>query len=506
MTAERAINPNIFDVYADSSIVLPIVLANLMSDLLWRLSAAITPDPDPSPGFPPFLRGAQHIIDRHFTHLSPGKVAEINGTLDLETERALHGDDVITRATEVIVRNVRWRIDQGLFSADDPLLDLIAGGRFPAYAYANIDVLHACRRLAGGSSRPEGITSCLDETALLAALLMTKPTEGIDGICILATPTHYSVLGWQGLDGWWFYGKHELLDQAAYRARVEERFGGDPDLGIHDRIDGLDRIISRRGTLDLAARRSSIPRDEIARVAEAVGRFMGAIPPALQQAIDDGIEVHEPSTFDSLFAHCLELDSAEEVRHHIRAVAQADGPASSAAQEVLACYRLLDIADPGAYVAAARRGTATAAARSEVRGVADALSIARGISLGPSVLGDRDRIAMPDETLHLRTGTDRDRALLIHVLLETPQSPIQTLMLEDDSIVMGDDWCISATTLEQVEAPPSHLVRVRLSRPMREPARHHPHPNSRQNSQTATAPEREWEPELGPAATGAQDQ
>lgn len=98
MTAERAINPNIFD-------------------------------PDPSPGLPPALRGAQHIIDRHFTHLSAGKVPEINGTLDLETERAL-------------------------FSADDPLLDLITGGRFPAYAYANIDVLHACRRLAGGSSRP----------------------------------------------------------------------------------------------------------------------------------------------------------------------------------------------------------------------------------------------------------------------------------------------------------------------------------------------------------------
>jgi hypothetical protein len=77
---------------------------------------------------------------------------------------------------------------------------------------------------------------------------------------------------------------------------------------------------------------------------------------------------------------------------------------------------------------------------------------------------------MPDETLHLRTGTDRDRALLIHVLLETPQSPLQTLMLEDDSVVMGNDWCISATTLEQVEAPASHLVRYRLSRPMREPA------------------------------------
>ena len=87
-----------------------------------RTSSTLTPRQDC------LQRGAQHIIDRHFTHLSPGKVPEINGTLDLETERALS-------------------------SADDPLLDLITGGRFPSYAYANIDVLHACRRLAGGSSR-----------------------------------------------------------------------------------------------------------------------------------------------------------------------------------------------------------------------------------------------------------------------------------------------------------------------------------------------------------------
>ena len=86
-------------------------------------------DPDPSPRFLPAPRGAQHIIDRHFTHLSPGKVAEIKGTLNLETERAL-------------------------FSADDPLLDLIAGGRFPAHACANIDVRDACRKFAGSSSRP----------------------------------------------------------------------------------------------------------------------------------------------------------------------------------------------------------------------------------------------------------------------------------------------------------------------------------------------------------------
>ena len=32
----------------------------------------------------------------------------------------------------------------------------------------------------------------------------------------------------------------------AYRTRVEKKFGGSPDLGNHERVDGLDRIISRR--------------------------------------------------------------------------------------------------------------------------------------------------------------------------------------------------------------------------------------------------------------------
>lgn len=70
---------------------------------------------------------------------------------------------------------------------DDPPLDFIKIGRFPAYTNAKIDILQARRRLAGGSAQPYGITSCLDETvcpdetALLAALLMTRPTDSIDG-------------------------------------------------------------------------------------------------------------------------------------------------------------------------------------------------------------------------------------------------------------------------------------------------------------------------------------
>ena len=63
---------------------------------------------------------------------------------------------------------------------DDPPLDFIKIGRFPAHTYAKIDILQGRRRLAGGSAQPKGITSCLDETVCLdetALLAVDAPND-----------------------------------------------------------------------------------------------------------------------------------------------------------------------------------------------------------------------------------------------------------------------------------------------------------------------------------------
>ena len=53
----------------------------------------------------------------------------------------------------------------------------------------------------------------------------------------------------------------------------------------------------------------------------------------------------------------------------------------------------------------------------EITELSDALSIVAGIEGRDSIFGSRDRIAMPDETLYFKTGSDSDKALLLYTLL-----------------------------------------------------------------------------------------
>lgn len=49
--------------------------------------------------------------------------------------------------------------------------------------------------------------------------------------------------------------------------------------------------------------------------------------------------------------------------------------------------------------------------------LSDAIRIVEAIGSTNLIFSDRDRIAMPDEVLYFKTGTDRDRALLLDTLL-----------------------------------------------------------------------------------------
>ena len=76
-----------------------------------------------------------------------------------------------------------------------------------------------------------------------------------------------------------------------------------------------------------------------------------------------------------------------------------------------------------------------------------------------SIFDDRDRIALPDETMRYRTGSDRDKALLLHVLLDrmdgwTPDGSTRwrTVLGTGSSIVEGPGLRIDASSLRPAEA------------------------------------------------------
>lgn len=446
MTTDQVIAPNIFDVIDAPAAVLPLVLANAMSERTWALSrrAADGVDVGTPDGQRAALEALRRVIDRSFTHLTASRVAEVNGTLDLAAERARLGDDVMDHALAAMIRNAEVRAAQGHAAADGPIAEMIADGAFPAYSYSNVDVVHATRRHTDRASRrPKGITSCLDEAALFGALCMTLPTDHLLGIVLMASPVHYTVFLWSAAGGAWFYGKNALMAGD----------GGEDDREALLACTGtIDRIISRRGHVDLRTREGSIPAEELARTRTALSAFFGVAVPGLA-ALDGPIRTSPPSPYDRLFEECLSCGSAAEVRGVVMAHAGGDGPLAVPAREALASYRWLGIPDLSGYVAAARRGPRVTAVARELRGLDAAVAVVAGVAGTESPLGDRDRIALPDEVLAFATGSDRDRALLLHVLAEhSADAQVTTVFLPDDSYVCVGDMAVRMSDLARLPA------------------------------------------------------
>ena len=453
MTTDQVITPNIFDVVDEPAAVLPLVLANAMSPRTWALSARAAEGVDmgTQQGQRAALEALRRVIDRSFSHATPARVVQMNGAIDLAAERVRLGDDVMDHAIAVVLEDQRVRRAQGLIRPDDPIVEMIGRGIFPAYSYANVDVVHATRRNRARASKcPKSITSCLDEAALFGALCMTLPTDHLLGITLLASPTHYTVFTWTEGDAAWFYGKNTLLLGDDFRRRTEAEFDGDAHAAFFACMRSIDRIVTRRGHVDLREREGSIPQDELIRIRDALRGFFGADVPSLE-VLDHPITITPPSAFDQLFEQCLACDSAEAVQQVVKAHAAGDGPMAHVALQALASYRWLGIRDLSAYVHAARRGPQVQQVARGITTIHDALAVVAGIPGTESVFDDRDRIALPDEVLAFGTGSDRDRALLLHVLLEAvSDQPVVTALLEDDTFVCVGDETVRMSDLARL--------------------------------------------------------
>ena len=97
------------------------------------------------------------------------------------------------------------------------------------------------------------------------------------------------------------------------------------------------------------------------------------------------------------------------------------------------------------------------------------LDIVRNLPGEQSVFQDRDRIAMPDETLRLKTGTDRDKGLLLHVLFEhylsarQQSAQIETVCTVQDTYVRVDQHWMHVNSLTFCDVPSSDSICLKFS-------------------------------------------
>lgn len=468
-----AICPNIFDAFANTDFLLPLVLGNLLSQKLWDLSDRVQKklkEPDPASTMQAeviddplkLIRAIQHQLDRQFKHLHPNAVATTYGELNLVDERERLGEQAVNNALAIIEENFLARVREGSIPAEaiEPLLEGINQDRFPAFFYANFDVVLANRALTGRrSSAPMGLTSCLDEVAIFAALAMTMPSADIANVIALTSASHYTAFGWTPAgEPWWLYGKNKLFSRQDWAQLTREQFNGDGQAAFDHFFKDMEHIVSVAGTFDLKTGKSGIIDEHRLAIIEKLDLFFGIRLSQLSAGLDQPITVLPESPLAPVLRKLLGTQSLERTRQHLL-TAQAPE-----LLQVLYSYRSLEVPDLHPYLQVARHQPLSKERSLTLSSRQEAIEIVRAIQATESIFKDRNRIAMPDETLRLQTGTDRDKALLLHVLLEhvnrahATNETFVTLITALDSFVCGHDSCISLNTLHEATRPTEGIL------------------------------------------------
>ena len=236
-------------------------------------------------------------------------------------------------------------------------------------------------------------------------------------LCIIAAPTHYSVLLWSGEETWWYYSEHELYSASGWARVVAEGHAGDAQAAFDDRLHDFDRIITASGTHAFAAGKTSIDRSRLAEIVHTIDAFFGVRLSQLDRARELSAQLAPPSNVARTTRDLSSASGAQEVRARLRRAALDAG--DPVALRALYCFRTLDLPDLRVYLRAARRGARIADRSATIATIDDAVRSVAAIAGRELIFEDPDRIAMPDETARLGTGTARDKALLLHVLLRT---------------------------------------------------------------------------------------
>lgn len=418
--AASLVAPNIFDAFANQNLLLYLVMSNLLSPATWEYSDRIRQragagSEGAAPSARSLIREIQGFLNRNFQHLHTHDVARLYGELDVNAERARLGAAAVERAVGQLVRNLEMRVASGTIPAEAmrPVLERIAEGAFPAYFYGTIDVVRANRKATGKShASVKGLTSCVDEAAIFASLAMTVPPGAIANVVALAGPSHTSAFGWNS-DGeaWWFLGKNRLFFAEDWQDHVAEAAGGDAQACFDALLQDASRIVSVAGTFDLETGSANLIDDHIDEIAAKMDAFFGI---RLRQLADGLSKPRRHLPEDPVAPYLRALHGAASASVVLERLGDSR---DAAGQGVLYAFRSLAVADLHPYVMAARAQPNCRKLAQSLKTVEDVLAATAGIGQSDSILGNRDRIAMPDETLRFGTGTDRDKALLIMTLL-----------------------------------------------------------------------------------------
>jgi len=463
-----AVAPDLFDVLFDSELIATLCMSDLLSTGLWtqiekiraELDSHQLDDSHVSADIPPVINAVQKYINKRFTHLHPTDVAAIYGLTDLDAASARFPAERFDLLLQDLEKFFVF------FSAQrEPLgsvgLQTVAwlnNKKFPAYFYLNIDLINAHKNLTGHAIKsPNGLTSCLDEAALFISMALVLPKAGeLRALMVMSSVSHYSAFGYSERgQRWWFNGKNQLYSQPDWRNRVAEQFNGDAQACFDSLFSNFSKITTVSGAFDFDDGQCSIPDAYLDEYVREMQAFFGVSLRQVKQALDIKRAASAESNQAAFLRDLIGLPSRRVL--YDRLVQSED----MWALKVFYSYRSLNVSDKRPYLLNARRNPQAKIVASNAVCTEALLETVRSLPGEQSIFQDRDRIAMPDETLRLKTGTDRDKGLLLHVLFEhylaahQKKGIVESLYMTTDTYVRMDECWIDVRLMAVCDTPTS---------------------------------------------------
>lgn len=206
------------------------------------------------------------------------------------------------------------------------------------------------------------------------------------------------------------------------------------------------------GMCHCQTRTSQIPHQQITSI---YAKISGFVSNPLRHPNPDEIQFVQP---DYQIPNPLEYDSAEAYQAAI--IALATQHPDSIYEFALYGFRRLDVSYPQVYVHAAMRDYHVKQLAQGINELSDAISVVANVTGQDSIFGSRDRISMPDETIYFKTGSDRDKALMLYTLLQhSPISDTESIigLSNENTFVSYQNKWIDVKSLSLLANKPSDL-------------------------------------------------
>lgn len=408
----RAVSMTVLEIDADAQRLVPaFLLADLMSPVVWawrEQKRAHAPDGSLLSA-KSRLDALQRFFHRYTFTIMPGLPGgDVWGLMDFAEEER--------RFPPGFIRAIRAEYDATfrklLADTPDSQFGQIINepyyqrGLFPRLKNETVEVMNAMARI-NPQHKPSG--KCIGLGMLWAAGLAVWGRFPLDRIYITGNRAHMFVFLDEGdghlLNNTKWFSATRINNQSDLSEFVKAVASGTETTFFYNPVAGMCHC----STGD-----SQVPFERISRVFDRIGGFVSnplkRPETCCTRVIDPADGIPDPA----------EHTSASSYQAAVAALA-AERP-GSIYDYALYAFRSLRVAHPQAYVLAALREARARELGKGVKDLAGALAVVKNIAGHESIFGSRDRIAMPDETLLFNTGTDRDRALLLHTLLAHSQA------------------------------------------------------------------------------------